>query len=309
MLISFAASLGRRLQFWKFYLSLFAVLIPLAGILSLGLNQWRLPGSFFTAGGLSSGQTVFLFGACLTVSLGFLWNRLFQARGRGANGLGLGLWLTASLLSAILLQAALPWAGLCLPLLAVAAIGLLIARRTLLLLASAAGTILLCLVSTYRMNPAALVDRLDRWRCFFAAMFSNGYRFLYGLGFTNSSSWLCDPGDLEAGPTFAHNLYAQIAADNGFFALAAVVVISILLLRRSWDLIRMYDDPLLLPILSLALYSFLVLQIDAGWAQNSLLQVLIGFVIGSLSLRASPETEQPCSDSCGLDVDQRRALP
>ena len=130
LLTSFAASLGRRLQFWKFYLSLFAVLIPLAGILSLGLNQWRLPGSFFIAGGLSSGQTVFLFGACLTVSLGFLWNRFFQAQGRGANGLGLGLWLTASLLSAILRQAALPWAGLCLPLLAVAGIGLLIARRT-----------------------------------------------------------------------------------------------------------------------------------------------------------------------------------
>jgi hypothetical protein len=307
VLISCTATLGRRLNFWNFYLRLFAVLIPLAGILSLGLDQSRLPGSLFTAGGLSSGQTVFLFGACLTVSLGFLCNRLMQARGRGVNGLG--LWLTTSLVSAILLQAVLPWAGLCLPLVAVAAIGLLIVRKTLLLLASASGAILLCLVSFYRQYPAALLDRLDRWRCFFAAMFSNGYRFLYGLGFTNSSSWLCDPGDRESGPTFAHNIYAQIAADNGFFVLAAVVMISILLLRRSWYLSTIQDCQLLLPILSLALYSFLVIQIDAGWAQNSLLQVLIGFVIGSLSLRVSPETEHSRSDSCKIDVDQKRAVP
>ena len=307
VLISFAASLGRRINFWNFYLRLFAVLIPVAGILSLGLEQSRLPGSLFTAGDLSSGQTVFLFGACLTVSLGFLCHRWIQAPGRGVNGLG--LWLTTSLMSAILLQAAVPWAGLCLPLMAVAAMGLLIARKTLLLLVSASGTILICLVSSYRQNPAALLDRLDLWRCFFAAMFSNGYRFLYGLGFTNTSSWLCDPGDRESGPTFAHNLYAQIAADNGFFVLAAVVMISILLLRRSWYLSTIQDCQLLLPILSLALYSFLVLQIDAGWAQNSLLQVLIGFVIGSLSLRAPPEVEYPRSDSCRIDVDQRRAVP
>jgi hypothetical protein len=307
VLIAFTASLGRHLQFWKFYLRLFAILIPLAGILSLGLDQSRLPGSSFTAGGLSSGQTVVLFGACLTVSLGFLWNSLVQARGKGAHGLG--LWLTTSLVNGILLQATLPWAGLCLPLMAVAAIVLLIARKTLLLLASASGTILLALVSIYRHNPAALLYRLDRWRCFFTAMFSNGYRFLYGLGFTNTSSWLCDPGDLEAGPTFAHNLYAQIAADNGFFVLAAVVVISILLLQRSCHLSYIQDSQLVLPILALAFYSFLVLQIDAGWAQNGFLQVLIGFAIGSLALKTSPETEYSHSDSGRIDVDLQRTAP
>ena len=307
VLIAFAASQSRSVSFWNYSLRLMAILIPLAGIFAIGLNQSRAPGSLFTAGGLSSGQTVFLFGASFSLHLSFLWNRLIQARGGGAYELI--LWSALSFAGALLLQATLPWASLCLPLMAVAAVALLVARKIPLLLATASGTILIAVGSIYRHNPAIVLDRLDRWGCFAAAMVSNGYRFLYGLGFTNTSSWLCDPGELEAGPTLAHNMYAQIAADNGFFALLAVAIVSILLVQRFIYLSGFQGCRLVLPILSLAFYSFIILQLDAGWAQNSFIQVLIGFTFGSLTLITTPKANCSHSNCRRIDIDLQRTAP
>jgi hypothetical protein len=148
-------------------------------------------------------------------------------------------------------------------------------------------------------SPAAMAagfdglgQRLALLRCFLVAAFENLNRFLYGVGFTNSSTWLCREINPGSGMIQADHLPAQVAADNGALTLLGLGFVLFLLLRQGWRLSGRLPDPVLLAALSAALYSLLVLQVDAGWARNTFLQALLGFQLGALTLRsAAPPVE------------------
>ena len=67
-------------------------------------------------------------------------------------------------------------------------------------------------------NQLSDLNRLYLLRCYFGALFSGSNRFIYGMGFTNASNYQCqDAGIIEDLSSHAHNIFAQLAADNGFF--------------------------------------------------------------------------------------------
>ena len=126
--------------------------------------------------------------------------------------------------------------------------------------------------------------RLYLLQCFFGALFTGNNRFIYGLGFTNTSTWLCEDVGLHEGLTHAQNMFAQVAADNGFFALLGLGVICILLMRRSWQLTAWYRQPVTIVSVTSVLYIFLSLQIEGGWSKATFLQAMIGTFVGSLTM-------------------------
>jgi len=338
VLISFVAAFQLKASLWKLFFTLFAIFVPLASVVTLQIHGVENPGENFAVGALSIQQTAFLIGTCFTISMSCLWNGLNQKRSAKRKLLIVATWLCVSLLNGFLVVQTQSRAGLGLPMISIGAVVLAVslpginrsvdrliqrfapARQVLrvkiglaLALLSGLGiAVWAFLVQTYA-SPENLSNDLHRLyllRCYFGAMFSGSNRFLYGLGFTNTSTWLCDEG-LHRGLTHAHNIFAQVAADNGFFAMLGLIVIAILLLRLAWKLIAKLPSPTVLASLTTALYCFLFLQVEGGWGKTTFLQALIGLVMASLTMTVdrpslaraaiSPDLPIPLNNEAPLD--------
>ncbi len=316
VLIAFVATAGRSLAFWQRFQALFAILLPLAGMIS-----WLHPSSIdaqtsFQAGILSPQQTSLLFGFSLVIGLAYGLMALIEKPRR--RPLALAPWILTVVFSVSLILATGVGAGLLLSLVAITAVFSVLAARSKgpgqktaapaplmaatgmgsnlagtsrwLLVTTVISSLLLFSLGPYSQWPRSVEHRLSLLHCFFAATFSTFERFTYGLGFTNSSTWLCDQVATTPAPIHAHNLFAQIAADNGFFALIGMIILCSLLFAKAWELTFLRPHPTVLATLGMATYAFLYLQIDAGWAQSTFLQVILGCVIGSLILRSDSIT-------------------
>lgn len=311
VLIAFVATAGRALAFWQRFQALFAFLLPLAGMISW-LHQSSIDAQIpFHAGILTAQQTSFLYGFSLGIGLAYGLMALIEKPRR--RPLALAPWLLTVVFSVTLILATGVGTGMLLslvaitavfsvlaarskgpdqktappaPLMAGAGMGPIFARTSRWLLATTAITTLLLFgFGPYDQWPRSVEQRLSLLRCFFAATFSTFERFVYGLGFTNSSTWLCEQVAATPAPIHANNLFAQIAADNGFFALIGCIILCSLLAAKAWRLTILHPHPTVIAALSMAAYSFLYVQIDASWAQSTFLQVILGCVIGSLILR------------------------
>lgn len=319
IVIGFAAAYRLSQAFWKLLLPLLAIFLPLAALLSLQLRPASEALERFNAGELSVNQTAFLLGACLTLSLCFLWNALTMPRFRGLRLLLSGFWLLISLLTLELVLNTGSRYGLGLPFVSLAS-GLVIADRCRLmggmlwlsdrlqhrfgrlagwisalisprglwllgvaaLLAAAAG--LAGIVYSNSRNVVSDVHRLYMLKCYFMAPFSGHNRIVYGMGFTNASQTLCKDIGLIKGTTHAHNIFAQVAADNGLFALVAMIGIGIWLIKRIVQLAASSRDSVAIACVSLNLFILLVLQIEGGWGKVTFIQAMMGMAFGSLTM-------------------------
>ncbi len=135
-----------------------------------------------------------------------------------------------------------------------------------------------------QQNVISDLHRLHLLRCYFGALFSGHNRFIWGMGFTNASNFLCKDVDLIKGTTHAHNVFAQVAADSGFFAMLALVLIFAWFLLRTWKRLRWCGDPLILASCCLFLYLLLFMQIEGGWGKVTFLQTLTGLSLGALTM-------------------------
>ena len=259
LITAFAAAFRLKSGFWKLFFPLTAIYLPLAGCLSLFLHNLYTVNENFAAGNLSINQTAFLFGACLTLSLSFLCNAISQQRSWPQRSLLTVAWLLISMLTIFLLLQTQSRAGIGIPVVSLlllllvghgkqinAAIDSRLSRwapnlhprrlRFLLmslavgLAATFAGTVLFKIYSS-QQNRESDLHRLYLLRCYLSAMFTGNNRLIYGMGFTRASDDLCKNVGIIEGTTHAHNIYAQVAADNGLFAMLLLVGISFLLLR------------------------------------------------------------------------------
>jgi len=319
IVISFAAAYRLSRAFWKLLVPLLAIFLPLAALLSLQLRPASEALERFNAGELSVNQTAFLLGACLSLSLCFLWNALTMPRFRGLRLLLSGFWLLISLLTLELVLSTGSRYGLGLPFVCMA-IGLVIADRSRLmgwmvrlsdrlqhrfrLLAGwisalisplglwllglaalvAAGVGLGAIVYSNSRNVVSDLHRLYMLQCYFTAPFSGNNRIIYGMGFTNASQTLCNDIGLIKGTTHAHNIFAQVAADNGLFALVAMIGVGIWLIKRIVRLASSSSDPIAMACVSMNLFILLVLQIEGGWGKVTFIQVMMGLAFGSLTM-------------------------
>ncbi len=318
VLIAFVATAGRTLAFWQRFQALFAILLPLAGMISW-LHQSSINAQTpFQAGILSPQQTSLLFGFSLCIGLAYGLMALIEKPRR--RPLALAPWILTVVFSVTLILATGVGAGLLLSLVAITAVFSVLAARSkgpgqktaaleplmaatgmgsilaktsrwLLVTTAVITTLLLFGLGPYSQWPRSVEHRLSLLHCFFTATFSTFERFLYGLGFTNSSTWLCDRVAATPAPIHAHNLFAQVAADNGFFALIGLIILSSLLFRKARKLTFLNPHPTILATLGMGTYAFLYLQIDASWAQSTFLEVMLGCVIGSLILRTDTGTD------------------
>jgi hypothetical protein len=326
-LISFVAAFQLKASLWKLFFTLFAIYVPLASVVTLLIHGVDNPGENFTVGALSIQQTAFLIGTCLTISMSFLLNGLNQKRSAKRKLLIVVTWLCVSLLNGFLVVQTQSRAGLGLPIISIVAVVLAVslpslnrsvdgliqrvapARQVLrvkislaLALLSGLGLAVWAILAQTYASPENLNNDLHRLyllRCYFGAMFSSPNRFLYGLGFTNTSTWLCDEG-LHRGLTHAHNIFAQVAADNGFFAMLGLIVVAVLLLRLAWKLMTKLPSPAVLASLTTALYCFLFLQVEGGWGKTTFLQALIGLVMASLTMTVDPPSLARATTTSGL---------
>ena len=247
LIAAFAASFRLRAGFWKLFFPLIAIYLPLAGCLALFLHNLYTVNENFAAGNLSINQTAFLFGGSLTLSLSFLSNAISQRRAWPKRSLLIMAWLLISVLTIFLLLQTKSRAGIGIPVVSLlllllvghgkqinAAIDswlsqwvpnlhprrlrLLLMAMTLGLSGSLIGTILFKTYSI-QQNRESDLHRLYLLRCYFSAMFTGNNRLIYGMGFTRASDGLCKDVGIIKGTTHAHNIFAQVAADNGLFAL------------------------------------------------------------------------------------------
>lgn len=313
ILIAFAAGFRLRAAAWTLFLQLFALLLPVAGLVAWLGHPQAATGQPFAAGQLSIQQTSFLFGSAAAVSLAFLGHRLSLARA-ARSPLPLLGWAGLTAVNGWLVLQTESRAGLGLPLLSLLAVQLLLRRRALtagidgwivrrfparprrarallllaaLLLGAAALAAFLVRLYASRENLSNDAQRLYLLQCYFSAPFSSFNRFLYGLGFTNTSGWLCDGGP-QPGLTHAHNIFAQVAGDNGFLTLLGLIGATLLLLRQARRLAAGRRDPVVPACLTLALYGLLFLQVEGGWGKVTFLQALLGLIAASLTMRLPP---------------------
>lgn len=303
VLIAAAASFRAGRRFWDAFQTLYCTAIPLAGVAAWILQAPGGSSGPLAAGSLSASQSGMLFGLSLSLALprliaisrgdrhalpgriwpaGLVWalSSLISAALSVASG---GPWLLALAAVAVLTVQLIPWCQAEPPGWSRRLRGGLLAA--LAIVAATAGTLLASPAALNPQTTASLAERLALLRCFLAAPFSLGERLFLGVGFTNSSQWLCREAIPGSGMVQANNLLAQIAADNGLIALAGVTALLVALVLRSGRLIERLADPLLMAGLSGALFSLLEVQIHGGWAQSSLLQVLLGLQLGFISLR------------------------
>lgn len=315
----FAACHQLQRRFWSLLLNGLALLVPLAALVSHQLRRGAAALDRFNAPELSVNQTAFLLGACLTLSLCFLWEALRSRRPDRSRLLRGAMWLLISLLSLALLDSTRSRFGLGLPPLTVAAILALNQRHRLigwlqnlsqpllqagrrlgLPLPDWLGPLSLLLLplllllalalrvaSTVYADPDNVLSdmhRLHLLRCYFSVPFSGHNRLIYGMGFTRASQTVCHDVGLIKGTTHAHNIVAQVAADNGLFAMLAVVVIGVWLLRQVLRQATRADGRLALATASLGLFTVTTLMIEGGWGKVSFLQALLGLTLASFTV-------------------------
>ncbi len=297
VLVAAAAGFRAGVRFWDRFQTLFATLIPLAGVIAWVLNALNGSSGPLAAGSLTAAQSAMLFGLSLSLAL----PRVIAICRRdhpGLQGLGWGLlslisaalslasggpWVLTLAVVAVLTVQLIPWCQ------AAGAVSVRRLRAALLaaltLGAATAGTLLASPSVLSPQATAGMAERVSLLRCFLAAPFSLWERFALGVGFTNSSGWLCQEIVPGAQQIQANNLLAQIAADNGMLALAGIGALIVAAVLHGGRLICRLPSPVISAGLSGALFSLLDVQIHGGWAQSSLLQVLLGLQLGFISLR------------------------
>ena len=149
----------------------------------------------------------------------------------------------------------------------------------------------LSMIYSSRENIVNDIHRLHLFKCYMGAMFTGHNRFLYGLGFSRTSQTVClDAGLIIHKEPHAHNVLAQVAGDNGFFALLMLIAIAIILILRAQRLTLFADQSeestqsFVCSSLSLLLFTSLFLFIEGGWGKISFLQVLVGSSLATLSI-------------------------
>lgn len=339
IVLAFVAGFRLPALFWRRLFGLSALLLPVTGGLSLSLQRAREPAERFHAGGLSVNQTAFLFGACLTLSLAFLVPALARLRAggdgaqtpRGRAGTAVALWSAATLANGFLVLQTLSRAGLGIPVLSLVLVGLVIGRPHLLAALDAAllqrfpgrdprrlrwfvglgllAVLLLVVVLVLRRvyadpeNVLSDMNRLALLRCYFGVPFTGNNRFLYGMGFATASQTICQ----NAGPlqniTHAHNILAQLAADNGIFAMLCLLFVLVLLLRSARRLTALPLRASALAALALAFYCLVFLLIEGGWGKVTFLQALIGLAFSSLTM----EVLRPVAAPVAAPMDRQAA--
>ncbi len=318
IIIGFAASHRLALAFWRLLFSATALALPLACLVSHQIRSGPARLEAFNAGDLSINQTALLMGSCLTLSLCFLWNALAERRQIRLTV----VWFLASLLPLAMVLSTHSRFGLGLPLVATALV-LVIADRHKLrfglqrlsaatergasqlglpysaawgavglklaglgLLASGASVLAMRIYSSPR-NQVSDLHRLHMLKCYLLAPLSGENRLIYGMGFTRASETICKDIGLIKGTTHAHNIFAQVSADNGLFALAAVVAVAAWVLTRIIKMAWRNEHPLMITAATLNLFILISLQIEGGWGKVSWIQALMGLTLGSLTMKTT----------------------
>jgi hypothetical protein len=323
IILAFAASHRLPVAFWKLLFPAAAIALPLGGLISHQLRSGAAALDPFNAGTLSINQTAFLMGACLSLSLCCLWKAATGRRpirlrlalstfwalaslvplalviSTGSRfGVGLGLLCPAIILAVAdrdrlaggwrWLQAALkpiasplgrslaaPWSRLILKL------------TGLGLLAGGAAALALRIYANPQ-NQLSDMHRLHLLRCYFSIPFSGHNRLVHGMGFTRASQTLCQNIGLIKGSSHAHNIFAQVAADNGLFAMLAILAVAAWAMKRSFLMASRNKQEVTLCAASLNLFILTSLLIEGGWGKVSWIQALMGLAIGSLTMIKSP---------------------
>jgi hypothetical protein len=312
IVVAFAATYRLSIRFWAWFLRVYALALPMGGMVSLLLFLFNQPDGPFEAGDLSINQTAFLFGTCLTIASCFLLRAFSAARSQEGKRSTLILWATSAVCSALLVLSTQSRAALGFPLIAILVIlafgerdrlsgwinhlnGFLFttksARTKSAISVLAIGAVVIALLLTMLLmysnmsNTVSDTHRLYLLRCYFGGMFKGNNSFLYGLGFTRASQGICHNIGLIRGTTHAHNIFAQVAADNGFIALLFLGILVALLIRAGGKRIDFHANPVVLSSLGLSLYCFLFLLVEGGWGKVSFLQALLGLAFASLTMQ------------------------
>lgn len=317
IVLGFAASYRLPEAFWRAFLPLYAIFVPLAALISFLLRRGPEAAEPFDAGTLSINQTSFLLGTCLVLSLCFLWTAITTKRPLPLKWLLAISWTGLTVILLVLENATRSRSGLLIPILSVAAmvalahrqqlanliridlipgrvaLGVRVGAGALMAAGAAAG---LGTMYSNRENLVSDLHRLYLLRCYFQAPFSGGNRLIHGMGFTEASETCRYVGLLNT--SHAHNIFAQIAADNGLFAMLATVCILGWLLMKALQKTKDINEPIPFAAGCLYLFIFIILQIEGGWGKVSFLQVLIGLSMGALTL----ETGRKSKGAGGLNL-------
>ena len=302
VMIAFAAAFPASRAFWQTFQTLFATLIPVSGALAWGMGRFSGASQPLAAGLLTAPQSVLMFGLCLCYALARLSARRVSRSREPAihRALPSSLWVLCALVSAGLLLAS----GGIGSLLLVGAAAWLVRcggeihgahqgpGRGLRAGGLLAGLLVTGAVAAIVLGPAPSLmvwgdlprQRLSLLGCFFQAPFRRVDWFFHGVGFTNSSGWLCQ--SLRPGERMIHadNILAQLAADTGMISLLVLGCLLFWMVRRMWRLSERVADPVVLASLMGALYTLLDGQIESGWSQSTLIQVLLGLQVAALGL-------------------------
>jgi hypothetical protein len=297
-----AAAFSASRAFWRTFQTLFAIVIPLAGAWAWGMGASTGADQPFAAGLFTAPQSALMFGLSLCYALARLRARLAGGRGWAFNRriLSLALWMVCALLAGGL---ALASGGMGSLSLVGAAVWLAWLSgqihsvdpergRGIWVGGLLAGLLLTGTAAAVFMGPApplvawgeALRQRLSLLACFFQAPFRKVEWWVHGVGFTNSSEWLCQ--SVRPGERMIHadNLLAQLAADTGMISLLVLGCLLIWMMRRMWRLSARVADPVVLASLMGALYMLLEVQTETGWSQSTVIQVLMGLQVAALCL-------------------------
>jgi hypothetical protein len=300
VLAAAAAGLQASAGLWRRFLAAFALVIPLLGGWEWLRQITAGSGAPLAAGSLSAPQSALIFGLSLCLALERITAAPAATDRSMPRWLARSGWTLLTLLSASLSVASGGPVMLLLVAMALAGVQLIrwgrnpTRRRNgrwragvVVVLGLLAGGTLASLLP----GPVALAagnrgpgERLALLSCFVHVPFSQLERLFLGVGLTNSSGWLCQavrPGERLIQ---ADNLIAQIAADQGLIALAggAALVVWWAGSRARWP--EPPGEARTPTGLTLALFTLLTMLNGNGWAQSSLLQVLIGLQLGWLGL-------------------------
>lgn len=322
VILGFAASYRLPQDFWRAFLPLFAIFVPLAALLTYLLRSGPELLEKFHAGALSINQTALLLGACLTLALCFLWNSATTPRPVGWRTLLTGFWLGITGILALLQWSTGSRSGLGLAPLVVATMLLWAKRRALqggllqvssrlartlqrwmpqtspravlwVLLLAGGGLLVgaaamgLSTVYANKENTVSDLHRLSLLGCYFHSMVSDDKHVIYGMGFTSASQTVCKNIGLIKGTTHAHNIFAQIGADNGFFAMLLVLGLAGWFLRQAFRRAEEHRSSLFFATSCLYVFLLMFLQIEGGWGKVTTLQVLLGLSLGALTMEGS----------------------
>lgn len=309
IVLGFAASYRLPAAFWRVLLPLFAIFIPLAALLSYLLRAGPETAERFNAGTLSINQTSFLLGCCLILSLCFLWNSATRKRESFLRWLLTISWSVFTLILLFLGNATGSRSGQALPLVmfvamltwahrhqvwerlriprissSIRGLGVKVLGAALMAAGAMAG------LRAMYADPDTMVSDLHRLyllRCYLQAPFSGRNRLVYGMGFTKASETLCKDIGLVKDTSHAHNIFAQIAGDNGFFAFLTIACIAGWFLVQALQKAQAINHPIVFASSCLFVYIFIVLQLEGGWGKVTFLQVLIGLSMGAITMEAA----------------------